>query len=140
MRPKSIRWRVDHHLSMNWTKAEKSNLQNYSEGQVLKFHRAIQGVDRNATLRVARVEDDRVIAKNARGEECCVAAKHARCFEVYERRDIEVAPNDRLLLMSNRSDSVFRATNGEYSGKSIIFDIHNPLCPLGLTSGREQTR
>jgi UvrD-like helicase family protein len=32
---------------------------------------------------------------------------------VYERRDIEVAPNDRLLLTANRREAGFRVTNGE---------------------------
>src|SRR5229473_555934 len=39
--------------------------------------------------------------------------KQAKCFEVYERRTVEVAPNDKLLLMANRREAGFRATNGE---------------------------
>jgi len=59
------------------------------------------------------VEDRGVIARNSVGQELIVAAKHARAFEVYERRAIEVAAGDRLLLTANRCEKGFRATNGE---------------------------
>ena len=59
------------------------------------------------------MENGKVVARNARGEEREFTAKHAKCFEVYERRPIEIAPNDKLLLMANRREPGFRATNGE---------------------------
>jgi ATP-dependent exoDNAse (exonuclease V) alpha subunit len=37
----------------------------------------------------------------------------AKSFDVYERRSIEVATGDRLLLAANRRENGFRATNGE---------------------------
>jgi conjugative relaxase-like TrwC/TraI family protein len=104
---------LETYASLSWTSAEKTNLQNYREGQVIKFHRAVGGVERNAMLRVFGLEGDRIIAKNARGEERSLTVRQTRCFEVYERRQLEVAPNDRLLLMSNRQDANFHATNGE---------------------------
>lgn len=88
-------------------------MRNYAEGLVVEFHRAVKGVARHESLEVIRVEDDKVVARNARGEEREFTAKQAKCFEVYERRAIEVALNDKLLLMSNRRDLGFRATNGE---------------------------
>jgi len=42
-----------------------------------------------------------------------VTARQAQCFEVYERRAIGIAPHDKLLLLANRRESGFRATNGE---------------------------
>ena len=102
-----------HHAPLNWTSAEKSDMRNYAEGQVVEFHRPVKGVARHESLEVIRVEDDKVVARNARGEEHEFTAKQAKCFEVYERRAIEVALNDKLLLMTNRRDLGFRATNGE---------------------------
>jgi len=101
-----------HHVPLNWTNAEKSDVRNYFPGQVLEFHRAVKGVARHESLEVIGVEDGKVVARNAGGEERRIAAQ-AKCFEVYERRTIEVAPNDRLLLMANRRGPDFRATNGE---------------------------
>jgi ATP-dependent exoDNAse (exonuclease V) alpha subunit len=105
--------RQQHQVPLNWTSAEKSDVRNYAEGQVLEFHRAIKGVARHESLEVIGVENGKVVARNARGEEREFTAKHAKCFEVYERRPIEIAPNDKLLLMANRREPGFRATNGE---------------------------
>jgi hypothetical protein len=102
-----------HHGPLNWTTAEKSDVRNYAEGQVLEFHRAIKGVARHESLEVIGVENSKVVARNAHGEERQFTAKQAKCFEVHERRPIEIAPNDKLLLMANRREPGFRATNGE---------------------------
>jgi hypothetical protein len=88
-------------------------VRNYAEGQVLEFNRAVKGVARNEWLEVVRVEDGKVIARNAHGEQRQFTGKQAKYFEVYERRAIEIAPNDKLLLMANRREPGFRATNGE---------------------------
>src|SRR6202522_3500085 len=105
--------RQQHHVALNWTSAEKSDVRNYAEGQVLEFHRAVKGVARHESLEVRGVEDGKIIARNARGEEREFTAKQARCFDVYERLPIEIAPNDKLLLMANRREPGFGATNGE---------------------------
>jgi len=102
-----------HHVPLNWTTAEKSDVRNYAEGQVLEFHRAVKGVARHESLEVVGVENGTVVARNARGEQREFTAKHAKCFEVYERRPIEISPNDKLLLTANRREPGFRATNGE---------------------------
>jgi len=102
-----------HHMPLNWTSAEKSDMRNYAEGQVLEFHRAVKGVARNESLEVVRVEGGKVIGRNGHGEQREFTGKQAKCFEVYERRAIEIAPNDKLLLMANRREPGFRATNGE---------------------------
>jgi UvrD-like helicase C-terminal domain len=47
------------------------------------------------------------------GEEHVVTPKQAQAFEVYERRPIEIAPHDRLLLTANRQEADLRVTNGE---------------------------
>ncbi|HKV81568.1 MAG TPA: MobF family relaxase [Candidatus Sulfotelmatobacter sp.] len=102
-----------HHVPLNWTTAEKGDVRNYAEGQVLEFHRAAKGVARHESLEVVGADNGKVVARNARAEERGFTAKQAKCFEVYERRAIEIAPNDKLLLMANRREPGFRATNGE---------------------------
>ncbi len=102
-----------HHVALNWTSVEKSDVRNYAVGQVLEFHRAVKGVARHESLEVVGVENGKVVARNARGEECQFTTKEAKSFEVYERRTIEVGPNEKLLLTANRREPGFRATNGE---------------------------
>ncbi|MGA9980695.1 MAG: MobF family relaxase [Candidatus Sulfotelmatobacter sp.] len=111
-----------HHTPLNWTNAEKSDVRNYAEGQVVQFHRAVMGVARHESLEVVRVEDGKVVARNARGEEREFTVKQAKCFEVYERRPIEIAPNDKLLLTANRREPSFRVINGELVTVSCVDD------------------
>ena len=59
------------------------------------------------------MERHKVVARNAAGVERELTSKQAKCFEVYERRTIEVAPNEKLVLTGNRRESGFRGTNGE---------------------------
>jgi len=77
------------------------------------FHRTVKGIQRNETLEVVRVGAKGVVAHNDRGEERTLTIKQARSFDVYERRAMEVAAGDKLLLTANRRESGFRATNGE---------------------------
>ena len=101
------------HVPLNWTEAQKRDVRNYEAGQVLEFHRAVKGVAKNESLEVVRIKDGHVIAKDAGGGEHSIGAKQAKAFSVHERRSINVAENDRLLLMANRREPGFRATNGE---------------------------
>ena len=100
-------------VSLNWTVAHKSDFHNYRAGQRLTFHRAVKGITKNETLEVVRAEENGIVACNDRGEKRTLTAKQSKSFEVYERRTIEVAAGDNLLLTANRRDSHFRATNGE---------------------------
>ena len=101
------------HVALNWTEAQKRNVRNYDAGMVLEFHRAVKGIAKNETAEVLRTEDKHVIVRTENGEEWAIGAKQAKAFGVFERQSLEVAENDRLLLMANRCDSGFRAVNGE---------------------------
>jgi ATP-dependent exoDNAse (exonuclease V) alpha subunit len=113
---------IDRHVALNYTAAQKSDPRNFEPGQLLVFHRAVKEVPKNETLEVVRVERDRVIARDAQGTERELGPKQARAFEVYERRSIEVAQNDKLLLGANRREPGFRATNGELVTVSRVTD------------------
>jgi conjugative relaxase-like TrwC/TraI family protein len=104
---------VERFAPQNYTSAQKSEPRNFREGQVLVFHRATKDIGRNEILQVVRVDRHKIVARNDAGRECNLTAKQAKCFEVYQRRVIEVAPNDKLVLTANRRETGFRATNGE---------------------------
>jgi len=123
---------LERHVSLNWTTAQKSNLRNYQEGQILKFHRAVKGVSRNESLQVERVDDNRIIAQNNHGEERHFTAKQVKAFDVYKRQHIEVAPHDKLLLLANQRGPEFRATNGELVTVSRIDELQR----IHLQDGR----
>ena len=104
---------LERHVALNWTTAQKNDFRNYQPGQILKFHRAVKGVNKAEFLEVERVDANRIIARNIHGEERQFTAKQIKAFDVYEKRSIEVASNDKLLLLANQRGPEFRATNGE---------------------------
>ena len=104
---------MDRYVPLQWTEAQKRDLANYREGQVLVVHRAARGMEKHESLTVSRVDSGAVIARNPRGEERNFTPAQTRSFSVHERQSIDVAPGDRLMLTANRRDAGFRATNGE---------------------------
>jgi ATP-dependent exoDNAse (exonuclease V) alpha subunit len=105
--------RVERYEPLHYTMAQKSDVRNVRAGQVLVFHRATNDIDRHEALDVVRADGQRLIGRTEAGVERVVTGKEAHAFDVYERRPIEIAPNDRVLLMANRREAGFRATNGD---------------------------
>jgi hypothetical protein len=103
----------DRHIPLQWTDAQKKDLSNYQEGQVLLFHRSSHGIGRHESLTVERADTSHIVVRDQHGVERTVSPTQARSFSVHERQQIEVAPGDRLLLTGNRREADFRATNGE---------------------------
>lgn len=112
--------RLERYIPLNYTAAQKSRPGNFLEGQVLVVTRATKDMGRNEALDVVRVDKDRVVVRSATGAEREVTGKQAKCFEVYERRSIEISPHDKLLLTANRRDARFRVTNGQTATVSHV--------------------
>ena len=105
--------RVDRYVPLHYTLAQKSDPGQFHAGQVLVFHADTPEVRRHEALEIVRVEPHQLVARTEAGEEHVVTATQAQAFDVYERRPIEIAPHDRLLLTANREESGLRVTNGE---------------------------
>ena len=98
---------------LQWTEAQKKDLSNYQEGQVLLFHRSSHGVARRETLTVEHADKSHIVARDRQGVEHMVSPAQARSFSVHECSQIEIASGDKLLLTGNRREADFRVTNGE---------------------------
>ena len=103
----------DRFVSLQWTRAQKEELSNYQEGQILQFHRDTKLAKRHESLEVVRTGPESLVARKETGEEVNISPKQTRAFSVYERQPIEVAPGDSLMLTANRRGPELRATNGE---------------------------
>jgi AAA domain/TrwC relaxase len=110
----------DMYVSLQWTAAQKQDLSNYQEGLVLQFNRNTKLVNRHESLEVVRVEPESLVARKESGEEVTISPEKVRAFSVYERRPIEVASGDSLMLTANRRGPDFRATNGELVGVKSV--------------------
>jgi len=103
----------DRFVSLQWTRAQKEELSNYQEGQILQFHRDTKLAKRHESMEVVRIGPESLVARKGTGEEVNISPKQTRAFSVYERQPIEVAPGDSLMLTANRRGAELRATNGE---------------------------
>ena len=103
---------LEWYVSLNWTAAQKSNPETFRPGQILGFHRAVKGIEKNESVEVIQSETNRIIVRGENGDRS-ITGKQAKSFDVLEARPIEVAAGDRLLITANRRESDFRATNGE---------------------------
>jgi AAA domain len=106
-------YRLVQDVPLGWTTAQKCDPRNFKAGQIIEFHRPTKGVAKNEVLEVVRREQEHIVARTAAGEERKITRKQAQAFDVFERRPIEIAAGDRLLLTANRRGASFRATNGE---------------------------
>jgi conjugative relaxase-like TrwC/TraI family protein len=100
-------------VSQNWTTAQKSEMRNFRPGQILGFHRAVNGIAKNETVEVVEVQDKHLLVRNEHGRIQTITPRQAKSFDVLERKSIEVAPSDKLLLTANHRTPEFRSTNGE---------------------------
>jgi hypothetical protein len=105
--------RLERYVPVHYTAAQRGDPRNLRAGQVLVFHRRTNGIARHQELEVVRVERHRIVGRTATGVEHVVTPQHAEAFAVYERRPIEIAPNDRLLMTANHRHADPRLTNGE---------------------------
>ncbi|MGD0668315.1 MAG: MobF family relaxase [Bryobacteraceae bacterium] len=110
------------HVSLNWTAAQKGDLQNYHAGQLLGFHGAVKSIAKNDTVEVVRVALGGLVVRCADGTERTISKQQTRSFDVLEARPIEVSPGDRLLLTANRREARLRITNGELVRVSSVDD------------------
>jgi conjugative relaxase-like TrwC/TraI family protein len=101
------------HVSLNWTTAQKTDMCNFSAGQILAFHHAVQGIGKNEVVEVVDTNAKSLKVRNAKGEVRKITRRQAKAFDVVEARNVEVASSDRLLLTRNYHTSRFRAINGE---------------------------
>ena len=122
---------LQRHIPLQWTEAQKKDISNYQPDQVLVFHRASHGIEKHEALTVSGVSGSGITAKNERGEDKSVNLTQARSFSVHERQPIEVAAGDKLLLMGNRREPEFRATNGELT---TVRSVERGI--IGLEDGR----
>jgi len=123
---------LSRHVSLNWTAAQKADLQNYRPGQLLGFHRPVKSIAKHQTVEVLGVAPKGIVVRSADGKELNIAKRHAGSFDVLEARPIEVSPGDRLLLTANRRDAGLRITNGELVTVSTV----DPAGRILLEDGR----
>jgi conjugative relaxase-like TrwC/TraI family protein len=105
---------VDNLVALNWTLAQRREAKRFKPGQVLVFHKATKtGVKKHQAFEVVGVERGKIRVRDEAGAARSFSRQQAGCFGVFQRRSMEVAAGDKLLLLANRRGREFKATNGE---------------------------
>ena len=123
---------VDRYVPLHYTQAQKDDPRQFQVGQVLVSHDTARRGRGPEPLEIVRVDAPALVARTPAGDTRTIAATEAGGFDVYERRAIEVAPHDRLLLTANAREPGFHATNGEIVTVSRV-DEHQHI---SLEDGR----
>ncbi len=123
---------VTQDVGLGWTAAQKLEWRNYRAGLVLAFHREVKGISRNATAAFLHADATGVVVQCPDGQRRKITRKQAQSFDVMERRALDIAVGDPVLLTANRRHPGFQATNGEIATVERI----DARGRIGLSDGR----
>lgn len=112
--------KVDRLEALNWTTAQRKEIDRYEPGQVLIFHKGVKNVRRNEQLTVLRTEKSKLITANNQGKEIALTGKQAGAFGVFAKEQMELATGDQLLFQANRKQRGFEVTNGDIGMVRLI--------------------
>lgn len=97
--------------SLSWTEAQKRDARRYRPGMAIRFHQGKADFEKNETVSVVAAENDTLKVQRADGTESHFPlGRGTACFDVGERRKLNVAAGDKLLLRANWRK---RFVNGE---------------------------
>ncbi|HTV75620.1 MAG TPA: hypothetical protein VMD57_01380, partial [Candidatus Baltobacteraceae bacterium] len=97
--------------SLSWTEAQKRDVRRYRPGMAIRFHQGKADFEKDETVSVIAAENDTLKVQRADGTESHFPlGGGTACFDVGERRKLNVAAGDKLLLQANWRK---RFVNGE---------------------------
>jgi conjugative relaxase-like TrwC/TraI family protein len=85
----------------NLTAAQRTDFANYEAGQVIKFTQNVRNFKRGEKVTVRSVAQDRVTVEKAKGQIATVLLKDAKRFELFQKREIELAKGDKVRITEN---------------------------------------
>jgi conjugative relaxase-like TrwC/TraI family protein len=97
----------------NWTEAQKRHVKNFEPGQVLVFHKGTKDAHKYEAFTVLSRDGESITARSAPGRDVTLTKKQAKCFSVFAKKEIDVAPGDWLSIQANLNDGPYKFTNGE---------------------------
>jgi conjugative relaxase-like TrwC/TraI family protein len=101
--------------SLNLTKAEKGDWQNYQPGQMIQFNQNVKELRRGSVLRVEKVEKRSVFISDEKGTKFVLPQGRADCFDVFVKSDMAVSKGDSVRITRNGFDRNKRRMNNGLS-------------------------
>ena len=88
--------------NLQWTEAQRADARNYENGLVIQFHQNVAGFQRGERVAVKRrVETGGVVVERSGGEAALLALGQNVRFQVYECKEIPLAPGDMIRITQN---------------------------------------
>ena len=89
-------------VNLNWTEAERKDSRNYEKDLVLQMTQNAQGLKRGERLTLVEGETpEELMAERHDGERIALPLDHAKRFQVYRKKDMDLTQGDRLTITQN---------------------------------------
>ncbi len=100
--------------NLNLTEAEKQDISNFHEGQIIQFSQNTPGIKRGSVWVVEKTDRDGVYIKNAEGNMTLLPSDQSKRYEVFQKAEIGLSKGDRLRITHNGIDEKGkRLSNGQ---------------------------
>jgi ATP-dependent exoDNAse (exonuclease V) alpha subunit len=87
--------------NLQWTEAQRADARNYQAGQVVQFHQNIAGFQRGEQVTVKARDASGVMVERQNGGTAALRLDMTARFQVYESREIPLAPGDWIRITQN---------------------------------------
>lgn len=98
----------------NLTKAQKTDPDNYTEGDIIQFSQNLNGIRKGEKCTVTDKSEKTVTIKNEQGKQRLLQLDRAGDFEVFEPKKIELATGDKIFVNRNSQVNGERLDNGTF--------------------------
>lgn len=100
--------------SLGWTDAERKDASRFQPGMVVGFHRRTGQFKRGDHARVLETDGGKVTLEGPGGKKARLLLHRPANFEVYEPRELGLAPGDRIRITKNgkAQDKKYELNNG----------------------------
>jgi hypothetical protein len=103
--------------SFGWTKAERQDVRNYQEGDMLAFHADAGMVRKGEYLTVEKRQAEGIVVRDEAGQKFTFDPKSSDAFDVGLSRPIDIAVGERLLIRANlKEKKIFNGQIVEVAG------------------------
>ena len=97
--------------NLNMTEAEKSDIRNFREGQVIQFNQNAPGMERGSKWSVYQIENDRVNVKSDEEYYRTLPLYKSSAFDVFEKSEMKLSKGDKIRITKNGFDLDKRRMN-----------------------------
>ena len=119
--------------ALNWTEAQRRDVRNYSEGDVLLFHRDTNDGKVDQAYYVTGIKGRFVETVDLDGNQVRFSQKQAKSFGVFRQTEVEVSVGDKLIFNANCKRDGFECINGHQAFVTSFDDHERPVLNTGET-------